>query len=295
MLGTIVKAHPFRKVLLQCTEKLEAELKAAEGDADKTALLKENWNYIQFQLKTIGGLTAEERAVKMLRVLGFDEFGQKKLVSELSGGLRMRVALCMAFIIEPDLLLLDEPTNHLDFPSVLWLENRLRGYKSSFLVVSHDRELLNNGQRAAQQQSLSRVLVIMTELGRAMSPEDGLTHSSFVCAVFFLFFQCVPLCCSSRSCRSSTTTSDSRSSRSAAKQSGGEEGRRKRRKLMLVCLSLCVTLSNVIHVFRRRRLLRTRRSMRFDSRQQTRLSLSQRGGGRGRERTSDRTSRVLQT
>jgi ABC-type nitrate/sulfonate/bicarbonate transport system ATPase subunit len=50
-------------------------------------------------------------------------------VSELSGGLRMRVALCMAFIIEPDLLLLDEPTNHLDFPSVLWLENRLRGYK----------------------------------------------------------------------------------------------------------------------------------------------------------------------
>jgi ATPase subunit of ABC transporter with duplicated ATPase domains len=144
VLGTIVKAHPFRKVLLLCQEKLTEELKKAEGDAEKTALLKENENYVQFQLKTIGGLTAEERAIKMLRVLGFDEFGQKKLVSELSGGLRMRVALCMAFIIEPDLLLLDEPTNHLDFPSVLWLENRLRGYKSSFLLVSHDRELLNN-------------------------------------------------------------------------------------------------------------------------------------------------------
>jgi ATP-binding cassette subfamily F protein 3 len=144
VLGTIVKAHPFRKVLLQCTEKLEEEIKKAEGDADKVAALKENLNYVNFQMKTIGGFTAEERAIKMLRVLGFDEFGQKKLVSELSGGLRMRVALCMAFIIEPDLLLLDEPTNHLDFPSVLWLENRLRGYKSSFLVVSHDRELLNN-------------------------------------------------------------------------------------------------------------------------------------------------------
>jgi ATPase subunit of ABC transporter with duplicated ATPase domains len=68
----------------------------------------------------------------------------KKPCSALSGGLRMRVALCMAFFIEADLLLLDEPTNHLDFPSVLWLENRLRGYKGSFLMVSHDRELLNN-------------------------------------------------------------------------------------------------------------------------------------------------------
>jgi len=144
VLGTIVNAHPFRKVLFQCRAKLEAEMAAAAEDKERLALLKENFNYIDFSLRTIGGFNTEERAVKMLRVLGFDEFGQKKLVSELSGGLRMRVALCVAFIIEPDLLLLDEPTNHLDFPSVLWLENRLRGYKSSFLVVSHDRELLNN-------------------------------------------------------------------------------------------------------------------------------------------------------
>jgi ATP-binding cassette subfamily F protein 3 len=144
VLGTVVNAHPFRKVLFQCKAKLDAEIAANADNADKLALLKENLNYVDFQLKTIGGHNTEERAVKMLRVLGFDEFGQKKLVSELSGGLRMRVALCLAFIVEPDLLLLDEPTNHLDFPSVLWLENRLRGYKSSFLVVSHDRELLNN-------------------------------------------------------------------------------------------------------------------------------------------------------
>jgi ATPase subunit of ABC transporter with duplicated ATPase domains len=113
VLQTIVQAHPFRKVLLLCAAKLETEISAAAEDADKLALLKENMNYIQFQMKTIGAHSTEERAVKMLRVLGFDEFGQKKLVSELSGGLRMRVALCMAFIIEPDLLLLDEPTNHL--------------------------------------------------------------------------------------------------------------------------------------------------------------------------------------
>jgi len=145
VLGTVVNAHPFRKVLFQCKAKLTELIEAgAGGDADKLAALKENLNYVDFQLRTIGGHNTEERAIKMLRVLGFDEFGQKKLVSELSGGLRMRVALCLAFIVEPDLLLLDEPTNHLDFPSVLWLENRLRGYKTSFLVVSHDRELLNN-------------------------------------------------------------------------------------------------------------------------------------------------------
>jgi ATPase subunit of ABC transporter with duplicated ATPase domains len=87
---------------------------------------------------------AEDKASKMLRVLGFDQVGQNKLVKELSGGLKMRVALCMAFFIEADLLLLDEPTNHLDFPSVLWLENRLRAYRGSFLLVTHDRELLKN-------------------------------------------------------------------------------------------------------------------------------------------------------
>lgn len=144
VLNTIVNAHPFRKVLLQCKSKLEEEMSKAADNAERLSALKENLSYIDFQLRTIGAHTVEERAIKMLRVLGFDEFGQKKLVSELSGGLRMRVALCVAFVIEPDLLLLDEPTNHLDFPSVLWLENRLRAYKSSFLLVSHDRELLNN-------------------------------------------------------------------------------------------------------------------------------------------------------
>merc|ERR1719370_1762625 len=80
----------------------------------------------------------------MLRVLGFDETGEKALVSSLSGGLRMRVTLASAFFIEPQLLLLDEPTNHLDMPSVLWIENRLRSYKGSFLLVTHDRTLLEN-------------------------------------------------------------------------------------------------------------------------------------------------------
>lgn len=144
VIDTVVNSHPYRNILSKCEKKLKDLIAAAPEDKAVLAALKDNLEYIQNQMNSIRGYDAVDRAGKMLRVLGFDEIGQKKLVSALSGGLRMRVALCMAFFIEAEFLLLDEPTNHLDFPSVLWLENRLRGYKGSFLLVSHDRELLNN-------------------------------------------------------------------------------------------------------------------------------------------------------
>lgn len=145
VLGTVVKCNPYLNMLFKVEAKLTALLAAEpKPEADKLEAYKANLDYIKMSINTIRGNDAEDRASKMLRVLGFDDFGQKKFVHELSGGLKMRVALCMAFFIDADLLLLDEPTNHLDFPSVLWLENRLRGYRGSFLLVSHDRELLNN-------------------------------------------------------------------------------------------------------------------------------------------------------
>jgi len=144
VLGTVVNSHPLRNVLLKVEKKLEELIAAGDSDEAKVNGWKENLHWIKFTAESIQAYTAEERASKMLRVLGFDEIGQAKPVTALSGGLRMRVALAMAFFIEADLLLLDEPTNHLDFPSVLWLENRLRAYRGSFVLVSHDRELLNN-------------------------------------------------------------------------------------------------------------------------------------------------------
>jgi len=141
---TVVNSHPFRNTLLKCEPKIEELIAAEPEGSDKLPALKDALLWCQQLMRQIKGYDAPERVAKMLRVLGFDEVGQARLVSALSGGLRMRVALAMAFFIDADLLLLDEPTNHLDFPSVLWLENRLRGYRSSFLMVSHDRELLNN-------------------------------------------------------------------------------------------------------------------------------------------------------
>jgi len=140
VIEAVCRSHPYRNILVKCETKLK-EMMAEHPDQ---TIYKSNLDFIQTQMRSINGYNPEERATKMLRVLGFDENGIQKKLRDLSGGLRMRVTLCCAFFIDPDLLLLDEPTNHLDFPSVLWLENRLRGYRGSFLLVTHDRQLLVN-------------------------------------------------------------------------------------------------------------------------------------------------------
>jgi ATP-binding cassette subfamily F protein 3 len=87
---------------------------------------------------------APARAAEILSGLGFSTADLDRAMSEFSGGWRMRVALAAALFAEPDLLLLDEPTNYLDLEGALWLEARLKKYPHSALIISHDRELLNN-------------------------------------------------------------------------------------------------------------------------------------------------------
>jgi ATPase subunit of ABC transporter with duplicated ATPase domains len=143
VIDSVLCSHRFRRVLLPIEAKLRSLIETT-SDAALKSKYQDNLTYIESCLNSIQSATALKRAQGMLRVLGFDEKGELAPVSSLSGGLRMRVALASAFFIEPALLLLDEPTNHLDLPSVLWLENKLRGYKGSFLLVTHDRRLLEN-------------------------------------------------------------------------------------------------------------------------------------------------------
>jgi ATP-binding cassette, subfamily F, member 3 len=98
---------------------------------------------IQTRLTEIGAHAAPARASAILNSLGFDEAAQEQPLSGFSGGWRMRVALAAVLFTEPDLLLLDEPTNHLDLEASLWLEDWLRRYPHTLLLVSHDRDLLN--------------------------------------------------------------------------------------------------------------------------------------------------------
>ncbi len=98
---------------------------------------------IQIELSDIGAHSAPARAATILAGLGFDDAQQQRSCSEFSGGWRMRVALASVLFTEPDFLLLDEPTNYLDLEGTIWLENYLRTYPYTVIIVSHDRDLLN--------------------------------------------------------------------------------------------------------------------------------------------------------
>lgn len=110
-------------------------------DADAAA---DRLNEIHEELELISADSAEARASKILHGLGFSKEMQKRTTKSFSGGWRMRISLARALYIQPTFLLLDEPTNHLDLRAVLWLEEYLQRWKKTLVVVSHDRDFLNN-------------------------------------------------------------------------------------------------------------------------------------------------------
>ena len=96
------------------------------------------------QLDNIDGYTANSRASQLLAGLGFSVKDEKRSLNEFSGGWRMRLNLAKALMCRSDLLLLDEPTNHLDLDTIIWLESWLKAYSGTLLLISHDRDFLNN-------------------------------------------------------------------------------------------------------------------------------------------------------
>ena len=114
--------------------RLQALLKSTEGEALATAYA---------DMEHIDGYTAESRALQLLAGLGFAPGDETKLVSDFSGGWRIRLNLAQALMCPSDLLLLDEPTNHLDLDTTLWLEQWLKRYPGTLVLISHDRDFLD--------------------------------------------------------------------------------------------------------------------------------------------------------
>ncbi len=123
-------------------EKLLSVKKAIE-DAEKNkkfSLLGD----LHDQFETLDGYSAQSRAEQLMVGLGFNEQDFKKSLKEFSGGWRVRLNLACTLMQPSDLLLLDEPTNHLDLDAILWLANWIKSFNGALLLISHDREFLDD-------------------------------------------------------------------------------------------------------------------------------------------------------
>ncbi len=134
--------NPALEFVLDGDEELrqiERALQAAEAAHDGARQAE-----LHAQFDAIGGYSARARAGKLMAGLGFGVDQLDRPVAEFSGGWRVRLNLARALMCRSDLLMLDEPTNHLDLDAVLWLEQWLRAYPGTLLMISHDRDVLDN-------------------------------------------------------------------------------------------------------------------------------------------------------
>lgn len=117
--------------------KIQTLLEDAEHNGDALAACYST-------MEAIDGYTANTRALRLLHGLGFKTGDDQRAVNDFSGGWRIRLNLAKALMCPSELLLLDEPTNHLDLDATLWLEQWLKSYDGTLLIISHDRDFLDN-------------------------------------------------------------------------------------------------------------------------------------------------------
>ncbi len=134
ILEVVLKSQPELAKIEAEMQRLQAELDSNSDDKKLNRL-----GELEERFDRLGGYSIEADAKAILSGLGFSSDGFQKPLSEYSGGWRMRVHLARLLLQRPDLLLLDEPTNHLDLESLEWLEQYLRSFEGSMLIVSHDR------------------------------------------------------------------------------------------------------------------------------------------------------------
>jgi ATP-binding cassette, subfamily F, member 3 len=121
---------------------LEKVIKKLETEYSEDLVHK--LSHLQEKFEHLDGYTMQSRAEEVLEGIGFSTSDLHRPLKEFSGGWRMRVMLAKLLLEKPSLLMLDEPTNHLDLPSIEWVENYLRNYDGAVIIVSHDRQFLDN-------------------------------------------------------------------------------------------------------------------------------------------------------
>ncbi|KAJ1414802.1 P-loop containing nucleoside triphosphate hydrolase protein [Ochromonadaceae sp. CCMP2298] len=145
VLQVVLSADVERTALITRERELGEALRELPEDSSAAVqqAVVDEMSEVNERMQLIGVHAAEAKAAVILSGLQFSDEMQQATTGSLSGGWRMRVALAGALLVEPDLLMLDEPTNHLDLEAVLWLEEYLKGYPKTVLLVSHDKAFLN--------------------------------------------------------------------------------------------------------------------------------------------------------
>lgn len=119
--------------------RLESEISRANDQDNHDRL-----SHLYEELDSIGGYSAQYQAAELLHGLGFVNEEISKPVNAFSGGWRIRLNLAQALMMPSDIMLLDEPTNHLDMDTTFWLEQRLKRYEGTLIIISHDRDFIDN-------------------------------------------------------------------------------------------------------------------------------------------------------
>lgn len=128
--------------ILDLSKKIDVLIEKMQDDS--SSKLIEEYTKALDEFNRMGGYTYKKEIEIMLKKFGFKEEDKTRELSSFSGGEKTKIALMKLLLSKPDLLFLDEPTNHLDLDAIEWLEEYLKNYKKSFVIVSHDRMFLNN-------------------------------------------------------------------------------------------------------------------------------------------------------
>lgn len=169
VLEETLKAFDKIRKMEQRIEFINKEISTrTDYESDAYMELLNEFSELNDQFGLLGGHTMQADVERVLNGLGFKSSDMDRLTDEFSGGWQMRIELAKMLLSRPDFLLLDEPTNHLDIESIIWLENFLREYPKALIVISHDKEFLDNVTKRTVEIELGRLFDYKAPYSKAM-------------------------------------------------------------------------------------------------------------------------------
>lgn len=154
---TLTAFDELRKLEQQLEDTHKEIERRTDYESDSYFKLLEDFSHLNDRFHLLGGEDMQASAERVLKGLGFKPSDFNRQTSEFSGGWQMRVELAKMLLQRPDYLLLDEPTNHLDIESIIWLEGFLKDYPGAIILISHDKQFLDNVTTRTVEIELGKV------------------------------------------------------------------------------------------------------------------------------------------